>query len=155
MRTCFVIPIAALALTLAVGARAAEPMNCEGAPTATKLTLVIEGVKSDRGLMAVTLYGNDQARFLVKGGAIKVWRDPASPPSQTMCIWLPAPGYYAVAVYHDANANHKLDLGTFGPTEAYGFSRNPRILFSKPRLSAVRFDASGADTTLHIKLHYP
>jgi len=42
-------------------------------------------------------------------------------------------GYYAVAVYHDANKNMKLDRNLFGmPTECYGFSNNARATFSAP-----------------------
>jgi uncharacterized protein (DUF2141 family) len=46
------------------------------------------------------------------------------------------PGEYAVAVYHDRNANGELDKRIFGiPKEPYGFSNNFR-----PRLSAPTFN---------------
>lgn len=45
------------------------------------------------------------------------------------------PGEYAVAVYHDRNANGELDKRIFGiPKEPYGFSNNFR-----PRISAPTF----------------
>lgn len=44
-------------------------------------------------------------------------------------------GEYAVAVFHDANGNKKLDTFAGIPKEGYGFSRNPGF---KPR--APRFN---------------
>lgn len=126
---------------------------CEGAPSANKLTIVIEGVRSTRGQITASLYPDDKSTFLAKNGALKVWRAPAEAPSTEMCIWLKAPGTYGVAAYHDANANDRLDLGMLGPSEDYGFSRNPRIMFSKPSLASVRFPTTGADTIVHIRLN--
>ncbi len=139
----------------AVAPLAAHAEDCEGTPSATKLTLSVESVRSSRGLMTATLYPNDKSQFLVKNGALKVWRVPALSPVTTMCIWLKAPGIYAVAIYHDANANHKLDLGMFGPTEDYGFTNNPRILFSKPSFESVKFTAGSGETVMHIRLNHP
>jgi uncharacterized protein (DUF2141 family) len=144
---------------LALAALAGAPIalhaeDCEGAPSANKLTLVVEGVRSNKGLMAASLYPDDKSQFLVSNGALKVWRVPAQAPTTRMCIWLKTPGTYAVAVYHDANANHKLDIGMLGPSEDYGFTRNPRILFSKPSLASVRFPAAGPDTIQHIRLDH-
>jgi uncharacterized protein (DUF2141 family) len=131
---------------------ASHAEECEGAPTANKLSIVIEGVRSNQGQMTASLYPDDKTAFLAKNGALKVWRVAAEAPSTTMCIWLKAPGTYGIAVYHDANANGRLDLGMLGPSEDYGFSRNPRILFSKPSLASVRFPTTGAETTLDIRL---
>ena len=33
-----------------------------------------------------------------------------------MCVWLPGPGDYAMAIYQDTNGNRHFDHGTFGPT---------------------------------------
>ncbi len=142
--------LAAAALAAAPPASRAE--DCEGAPSANKLSIVVEGVRSARGQMTASLYPDDRTQFLAKGGALKVWRVPAVAPVTRMCIWLKAPGIYGVAVYHDANANGRLDLGMLGPTEDYGFSRNPRILFSKPSLASVRFPTTGAETMIDVRL---
>ncbi|HEY5107887.1 MAG TPA: DUF2141 domain-containing protein [Caulobacteraceae bacterium] len=128
---------------------------CEGAPSAARLLVVVEGVRSDQGLMTASLYPNDRDKFLVRYGALKVWRVPARAPQTRMCIWMKGPGTYAVAIYHDANANYKLDRNLFGPTEGYGFSNNPHIAFAAPPLDAVTFQAGAGDTTVHVRLHYP
>ena len=145
--------------TLAMSALTAAPLvshatECEGTPSATKLSIVVEGVRSNQGLMTASLYPNDKSQFLQKDGSLKVWRVPAQSPVTQMCIWLKAPGTYAVAIYHDANSNHKLDIGMLGPTEDYGFSRNPHIFFSKPSLGSVRFAGPAGETTVHIRLNH-
>jgi uncharacterized protein (DUF2141 family) len=143
---------------LVVAAITAAPLvssaeECEGVPSANKLSIIVEGIRSSQGQMTASLYPDDKSKFLATGGALKVWRVPAQTPVTPMCIWLKAPGTYGVAVYHDTNANGRLDLGMLGPSEDYGFSRNPHILFSKPSFASVRFPAAGADTTVHIRLN--
>ncbi|MHB8527986.1 MAG: DUF2141 domain-containing protein [Caulobacteraceae bacterium] len=150
----------ALALTIAVAcalaAGAGRGQECEGTPGPARLIIHVDAVQSDRGLMTASLYPGDRSQFLIRNGALKVWSVPARAPSTRMCIWLTAPGTYAVAIYHDANSNHRLDRNALGmPSEAFGFSNNPRILFSPPSFQAVAFQAAAGDTELHIRLRYP
>lgn len=145
----------AVLLGLATAPAAARAGDCEGSPSAARLTIVVEGVRSDQGLMTASLYPNDKSQYLVGKGALKVWRVPAHTPETRMCIWLKGPGIYALAIYHDANANLKLDRNLFGPTEGYGFSNNPRIAFAPPALGSVAFAAAAGETTVHIHLRYP
>jgi uncharacterized protein (DUF2141 family) len=139
-------------LALAPGGLHAQ--DCQGAPSTAKISIVIERVPASKGLMTASLYPGDKSQFLIKNGAVKVWSVPAQAPTTRMCIWR-TPGTYAVAVYHDANSNHKFDVGMFGPTEAYGFSNNPRILFSKPSFESVRFEVKAGETMVHIRLNRP
>ncbi len=145
---------AGAALLLAGASAAVAQPSCEGTPSDTQLHIVIDGVRSDDGLMAATLYADDEATFLKSKGSLKVWRVPAHSPTTTMCIWLPHPGSYAVAAYHDANSNLKWDHSSLGSIEGFGFSRNPMIFFSPPSLKATRFQAPVGDTTLRIHLSY-
>lgn len=49
-------------------------------------------------------------------------------------------GKYAISVFQDTNNNKKHDKNFFGvPTEPYGFSNNPTILFSKPSFEECSF----------------
>ena len=143
----------AAAAALALAPLCAHAEDCQGVPGAAKLSIIVEAVRSDKGLMTASLYPGDRSQFLIKNGALKVWSVPAQAPATKMCIWLRAPGTYALAVYHDVNSNHRLDLGMFGPTEDYGFSNNPRIMFAKPSFESVKFPAKAAETTVHIRLN--
>jgi uncharacterized protein (DUF2141 family) len=147
----------AFAAAMIVGlAGAAHAEACEGTPTAARLEVLIEGVKSSAGHMAGSIYPGDPSQFLIKDGALKVWRVPAEAGVTRMCIWLKnGPGIYAFAVYHDANDNGRWDHNLLKGIEGYGFSDNPHILFSAPSFDEVKFRAGEGVTTLHVRLRYP
>ncbi len=145
--------LAGLALTPAA---ARGQATCVGEPSGVKLKVVIEGVRSDAGIMTATLYGDDPKKFLKRDGELKVWRVPARSPVTDICVWLPGPGTYAMAVYHDAKLAHRFTQGPFGmPTQDYGFSRNPRLFLGPPSLNAAKVVAGEGETTTQIRLKYP
>ncbi|HEY2481760.1 MAG TPA: DUF2141 domain-containing protein [Caulobacteraceae bacterium] len=149
-------PVTLWAASLAVLAPTlCQAAACQNPPTTTKLEIEVEGVSSNRGQMTGSLYPGDRSQFLLKDGALKVWRVPAQRPVTHMCIWLPGPGTYAFAVYHDENSNGKWDHNLLGRIEGFGFSNNPRTLFSPPSYDQVKFEARGSETTLHVRLRYP
>ena len=130
--------------------------QCLGEPTATRLHIVVQGVRSDEGVMTATLYGDDPHRFLKGGGDLGVWRYPAVTPTTEQCVYLPRPGSYAVTVYHDAKRAYRFTQGAFGlPTQDFGISRNARLFFGPPPLANAKFPASEGDTTVIIRLRYP
>jgi len=148
--------IAGAVSLLAICPVLARAETCQGTPTTAKLEIVVDGVHSSKGLMTGSLYPGDRSQFLIKNGALKVWSVPAVSPATRMCIWLKnGPGTYAFAVYHDANSNGKWDHSLLGAIEGFGFSNNPRTLFSAPSYDQVKFQAAGASTTLHLRLRYP
>jgi uncharacterized protein (DUF2141 family) len=149
------MPIAAAA-AIAASAFAVRAETCQGPVTSARLIVLIDGVRSAKGLMTASLYPGDRSQFLIKNGALKVWSVAATAPQTRMCIWLKnGPGAYAVAVYHDANANGRWDHNPLTGIEGLGFSNNPRFGFSAPKYEAAKFQAQGALTTLHIRLRYP
>lgn len=154
--------LAAAAGALLLAGLAAAPVTaqgqatCQGEPSDTKLHVIVQGVRSDEGLVTATLYGDDPVKFLKGAGELKVWREPAKAPVTEMCVWLPGPGTYAVAVYHDARRAMRFTRGPFGmPTQGYGFSRNPHLFLGPPSLGATTFPATTSDTTVFINLRYP
>jgi len=131
-----------------------EDADCVGKPGTVKVNLTVEGIRSDAGLIALTVYPDDSRRFLRKKGFHYVRRVKAGSPQTRICFILPQPGVYAVAVYHDANANGKLDRGTMGlPTEGFGFSNNASTLLGLPSFQSVRIRLVDGSTT-RIGLRY-
>ncbi len=144
-----------LALLAAANCARAQ-IPCQGDPSSARLHIVVEGVRSDDGVMTATLYGDDPSRFLRGSGELKVWRAPAQSPTMEMCVYAPGPGTYALAVYHDAKRAYRFVQGAFGlPTQDYGFSRNPHMFLGPPSLKDSKFTAAEGDTTVTIKLRYP
>ena len=135
---------------------APAPSSCIGEPSETRLLVTVENVHSSQGLIAVTLYPDDPDRFLVKHGSLLVGRVPAKAPITRVCVYVPTPGTYGVAVYHDADGNHKLTRKGLGmPLEGFGFSNNPEASFGIPRFSEVRLPIGHSNSQTRIRLTYP
>jgi len=148
--------IACAALLPGAGASAQTPPSCTGHEGPLKLYVDVEGVRSNDGLIAVTLYADDSSRFLRHHGSLYVGRVPAKEGTTRVCIYIPSAGTYALAVYHDANANRKFGRTAIGlPAEAFGFSNNPAVFLGMPRFSSVRLAVPRTDLSTRIKLRYP
>ncbi len=136
--------------------QAAPPAGCGGPASATWINLAIEGVRSGEGLVAVTLYPDNNRRFLVKNGSLYVVRVDARAGTTHACVFVPAPGVYAIAIYHDADSNRKLNRTGIGfPAEGYGFSNNPTTLAGLPAFRAVRLNIARAGLNSRISMKYP
>ena len=135
---------------------AAQTSDCTGKPSATRLYVDVSNVRDARGLIAVTLYADNPKKFLAKRGSLYVGRVPARAGTTRVCIHLPTPGTYAVAVYHDEDANRKLNRKGIGtPAEGYGFSNNASTLFGLPSFRSVRLSAPRSGLQTSIRLKYP
>jgi len=140
-------------LLLAAGG-VAHAETCAGVQSAVKLTVVVTGATPIKGEVAVTVYPDNPRRFLTAKGKLGRQRVEAAEPSSA-CFWLPAAGYYAVAVYHDANADRDFNRSLIGlPTEGFGFSNDAPTKVGLPPFSAVRFKVDGPETTIRVKMRY-
>lgn len=147
---------AALAAPALTAPAAAAPAGCLGSPSDTWLTVSVDGLRSSRGLITVALYPDNSSQFLAKHGTIKNNRFTASAPTTRACIFVPKPGVYAIAVYHDEDGSRKLNRSGLGlPTEGFGFSNNPATLAGIPAFRSVRLNVPKSGLTTHIKLRYP
>jgi len=146
----------ALAAPALTSPAAAAPAGCLGTPSDTWLTVSVEGLRDGKGLITVALYPDNSRSFLAKGGTIKNNRFDATAPTTRACIFVPKPGVYAIAVYHDEDASRKLNRSGLGlPTEGFGFSNNPATLAGIPAFSSVRLNVPKTGLTTHIRLRYP
>jgi uncharacterized protein (DUF2141 family) len=142
----------------ATSVAAAEPASadCTGHPSNTKLYVVVQRVRSSKGLIAVTLYADIRSKFLAKRGSLYVGRVSATAPTTRACIYVPAPGIYGLVVYHDENANRWFDRSIIGlPTEGAGFSNNPSTFLGLPAFSAVRLNVPHTNMETTVRLRYP
>jgi uncharacterized protein (DUF2141 family) len=132
------------------------PAGCTGPASATWLHVVASGLRNGNGLLAVTLYADIPSKFLVHHGAMYVGRVQAVAGTTNACIFLPQPGVYAIALYHDENANQKFDRTGIGlPAEGYGFSNNPPTLVGLPSFRSVRLSVPRSGLTTRITMKYP
>ena len=154
------IALASAALVTATGTAAQStptpPPGCTGPASQTWLNVVAEGLKNGEGLLAVTLYADDSSKFLVKRGSLYVGRVNAQAGTTRACIFVPKPGVYALALYHDENGNRSFDRTGVGfPAEGFGFSNNPATLAGLPTFKSVRLNVPKAGLTTRIQMKYP
>lgn len=157
MRESAALALAALTFA-APPARADEgpPAGCTGPASQTWINIEVNELRSGRGLIAFTLYADDRKRFLVKRGSLYVARVAATGSTTRACLFLPAPGTYAIAVYHDENASQTFDRSGLGlPKEGFGFSNNPGTLLGLPNFNSVRLAVPKSGLSTKIRMKYP
>lgn len=137
-------------------APAAAPSGCTGPASATWLNVKVDGVRNSTGIVAVTLYEDDSSKFLARHGSLYVGRVDARTGTTRVCIFVPKPGVYALAIYHDENASRKFDRTGLGlPAEGYGFSNNPATIAGLPSFRSVRLNVPKPGLTTQVQMKYP
>lgn len=112
----------------------------------------VEGFKRRTGTLRVQIYGSNPADFLAKGKKLRRIDVPVVPAgAMAVCVALPGPGDYAVAVRHDLNGN-----GKSGWDDGGGFSRNPPIslMHLKPSYDQVAISVGRATRPVDVRLNY-
>jgi len=125
----------ALAMSAAAApARAQEVLGADAAACApgasgTAVLVRVHGFKARTGNLRVQTYGNDAKRFLASGAKLRRIDLPVTPAGDMhVCIEVPGPGIYGIAVRHDRDGN-----GKSGWNDGGGFSRNPKLHFPNPK----------------------
>jgi uncharacterized protein (DUF2141 family) len=147
---------AAFVLACGVAAPAAAalgpdaPACNEGRPA---VLVSVDGFKARTGNLRIQLYGNDPKTFLGHDGRLRRIDLPVTPRgAMNVCVAVPHPGIYAIAVRHDVNGdNARHDWSDGG-----GFSNNPRLSFLhlKPSLGEVAFSVGNGIKTIAVALLY-
>lgn len=151
---------AAIAMTLTVPANAetaaTPPPGCTGPASPYWVNVVADGLRNSDGLLAVTLYTDDSKKFLAKKGSLYVGRVDAKAGTTRACIFVPKPGVYALALYHDENASRGFDRSSIGlPAEGFGFSNNPATFAGLPTFKSVRINLPKSGLTTRVQMKYP
>jgi uncharacterized protein (DUF2141 family) len=117
--------------------------------------IAVSGLKSSAGNLFVRAYPAKSSDWLESKRY--VMRIDAAPRqgSMTVCVPLPAPGDYAIAVQHDVNGNRKTDFSLDGA----GMSNNPAItkilgIPRPPSVEKTRFSAGPGVTPMAISMQY-
>ena len=123
---------------------------CRGGGQAVLVT--VDGFRQRTGNIRVAIYGSDPSRFLARGQTLRKINVPVTGAGpMRICVALPGPGRYAVAVRHDVNGNNHSDWSDGG-----GFSRNPRISLTnlRPNYNNVAINVGRGVTPVSVVLNY-
>lgn len=132
---------------------AAEPRN-NAAPRGVLLTVEVEGLTSDQGIVLCTLFRGPEGFPSDATTAERKARQelPAEEGLRFRFEGL-EPGTWAVAVVHDENANGELDRGVLGiPSEAYGVSQNPSRGLGAPGFDQAALQLEPGEVDIIVKL---
>lgn len=133
---------------------AAPPGHANGpASSPATLEVTVTGIKSAKGVIRLALCPPEAGFPDCKAKAVRTAALPIADGTARTVLSGLAPGRYAVSVFHDANANSRLDTFAGIPKEGYGFSRNPGFKPRAPKFAEAELVVTGAATTT-IRLRY-
>lgn len=148
-----------LAASLVAGALLAGPaLSAPVGPDAARcasgrgpaLLVSVQGLSPQRGSMRLYVF-NSGATWLQSGKRIRRVDLPVRARTMDVCVGLPGPGRYGVAVRHDINNNRSSDWN-----DGAAFSRNPRLSVTnlKPSYASAAFAAGGGVTRVPVVVQY-
>jgi uncharacterized protein (DUF2141 family) len=150
------IGVAALGLFLALGHQLSPLLEAQSTGTAT-LIVHVTGTRNAKGKIRAALFSVGEGFPNDASKAIQVQSadiDPQTSSAQIVFTNVPE-GVYAVSVFHDENMNQRLDKNFMGvPKEGYGASNNPKKKMGPPNFAETKFQLSGTQQSLEIKLTY-
>jgi uncharacterized protein (DUF2141 family) len=112
----------------------------------------VDGFKARSGVLRVQVYGSNPADFLAKGKKLRRVDVPVTRGGRMdVCVAVPGPGQYAIAVRHDVDGN-----GKSGWNDGGGFSRNPEIslVSLKPKYRDVAIAVGDGVKAIDVTLNY-
>ena len=128
-----------------------NPSRCAGEGPAIKVN--ITGIKPTHGILRVQLYRGTAADWLQTGNWLNRIEVPARSGSATVCMPVPGPGTYGIAVRHDVNGNGKTDIRADGG----GMSNNPSINIlnlGRPSYKQTAFAVGDGVKSISIQMRY-
>lgn len=148
--------IAAAAFALAGRPTAAQALgpdaaSCRSGAQGPAFLVNVSGFKNRSGKLRVQLYGGSPSNFLAKGKKLRRIDLPITAGTMRVCVAVPRPGNYAIAVRHDADGN-----GKSGWNDGGGFSRNPDISLTdlKPKYNEVVVPVGNGVKPVDVILNY-
>lgn len=126
-------------------------LSSAAASHAADLSIRVDGARGAQGAIRVALFDSAD-RFLKR--PLQTASAAAQDGATTLEIKDLAAGQYAIAVYHDANDNGKMDQNMMGiPVEATGFSNDAQGNMGPPAFEAARFALPAAGSAIQVTLH--
>ncbi len=113
----------------------------------------VADIDGSNGTMRIQLYPGTEADWLETGRWLNRIELPARSGTMQVCMPVPRPGNYAIAIRHDKNNNGRTDITSDGG----GMSNNPSInIFNlgKPNISRTRFSIGREVLPMTIRMRY-
>lgn len=121
---------------------------------AADVEVQVSHLRDSRGSIAVALFSIENARTFPDAGALANLKQSLKESKPIVFRDLPT-GDYALAAFHDANDDGRMNTNFIGiPKEGIAFSNNPTLYFGAPSFAKCRFRVEGNRTVeLHLKYY--
>jgi uncharacterized protein (DUF2141 family) len=114
----------------------------------------ISALNTDKGNVLVALFNTSNGFPEDASKAYKTAKSKAVKGTKSIILTDIPPGNYAIAIFHDANDDGKMNKNMLGiPKEGYGVSNNVKNLMSAPEFKAAKFTHQQS-TELSIMINY-
>lgn len=132
--------------------------QCHAHEAGPTIVATAAGLKDRTGTLRLELYSPVEGEFLaddrdlVRDGKVfrrSVLAVPAAGPVE-LCIRVPKPGEWALALIHDRAGSKKFKLSSDG----IGFSDNPHLGLTKPKAEVAKIAVGPGVTRISIRLNY-
>lgn len=121
---------------------------------ADQLTVRVDGLRSGDGIIRVALWRPND-KFPDSNSIFLDATVPAAPDGVAATFDNMQPGAYAIAVFHDENANGEFDQGLLGiPIEGYGFAKNAPVFLSPPNFNDAAVILDGTPVVVCVTMRY-
>ncbi len=116
------------------------------------LVITVDNINKTKGTIWIGLYDSADNYLIKEKSILKKIDVKQKGASQLVVDNLPF-GTYAVALFHDINANGEMDKNLLGiPSEPYAFSKKPKSKWRIPKFDEVKFNFSKDRQQLKTKL---
>ena len=141
-------------LALSVVGLGAAPLPA--ATPVSQVGLVLSGVRNAKGVVQICLTDRPINFLKCKDDPAALRRTiPAAQASRgRIALGIVRPGTYALLVFHDENADGKLNSLLAVPREGFGFSANPSIRMRAPKWEEVRVALPAGPVTQAVRMKY-
>jgi uncharacterized protein (DUF2141 family) len=133
---------------------AASYVSALTAAGAADLKITVNGTRNASGWVSAGIY-NSESSFPNAAEALVLVRIKAAHGSVGFTVHDLTPGQYAVAAYHDENANGRLDFDPTGvPAEGYGLSNGARNPLAPPEFAKAAFELRDQNKSVTVNIDY-
>lgn len=117
-----------------------------------RLIVTVNNLRSDSGEVRIALFNSPETHLKDSFRSEKI------APTNRRCVFvldqLPY-GEYTFAIYHDENANGRMDKNFLGmPREGYAFSRDTRVSFGPPSYKKCMLKLEASELSVAVEINY-